>query len=61
MKVKVPLLVLLLLAAAVGYLLGTEKGRRQRDLIVNKVLRREVIDELADTLEEAADGHSIRG
>lgn len=54
MKVKVPLLVLLLLAAAVGYLLGTEKGRRQREQIVNRVLRREAIDELADAVDEVA-------
>jgi hypothetical protein len=40
MNVKVPLIVLLLLAAAVGYLLGTEKGRGQRDTVIAKVRRR---------------------
>lgn len=37
MKVKVPLLLLLVLAAAVGYTLGTESGRAQRDVILVKL------------------------
>ena len=41
MKVKVPLLILLLIAAAVGYMYGTEGGRAQRDLILVKLGRGE--------------------
>lgn len=37
MKVKVPLLLLLVLAAAAGYMLGTESGRAQRDVILVKL------------------------
>jgi len=40
MKLKV-LLIMLLLAAAVGYLLGTENGRAQRDVILVKLGRRQ--------------------
>ena len=40
MKVKIPLAVVLLLSAAVGYLLGTEAGRQQRDMILVKVGRK---------------------
>ncbi len=36
MKVR-GLLVSLVLAAAVGYLLGTKKGRGQRDMVVGKI------------------------
>ena len=39
MKVKVPLLILLLMAAAVGYMYGTEGGRAQRDIILVKLGR----------------------
>ena len=37
MKVTIPLMLLLLLAAAIGYLIGTENGRAQRDLILVKL------------------------
>lgn len=37
MKVTIPLALLLLLAAAIGYLLGTENGRAQRDLVLVKL------------------------
>ena len=40
MKLKV-LLIMLLLAAAVGYLLGTEQGRAQRDVVLVKLGRRQ--------------------
>ena len=45
MKVKVPLLLLLILAASVGYLLGTEKGRQQRDAVVGRIRNRGALDE----------------
>lgn len=54
MKVKVPLVLLLLLAAAVGYLLGTEKGRGQRDEVLAKIRERKAGDALVETAEEAA-------
>jgi hypothetical protein len=53
MKVKVPLLLLLLLAAAVGFLLGTENGRQKRDQLVSKIRNRGPIDDLVDEVEEA--------
>lgn len=37
MKVKVSLLLLLAMAAAFGYMLGTESGRAQRDVILVKL------------------------
>ena len=40
MKLKV-LLIMLLLAAAVGYLLGTEQGRSQREVVLVKLGRRQ--------------------
>ena len=57
MKVKVPLLLLLLLAAAVGYLLGTESGRAQRDvLLVRLGCKEPEADALgADPATESAD------
>ncbi len=39
MKIKIPLGLLLLLAGALGYLLGTENGRAQRDVIMVKLGR----------------------
>lgn len=41
MKVKIPLGLLVVLAAALGYMLGTEGGRKQRDVILVKVGRKE--------------------
>ncbi len=41
MKVKIPLVLLLVLAAAVGYMLGTENGRAQRDVILVKLGRKD--------------------
>ena len=40
MKVKVPLAALLLLALALGYVLGTENGRAQRDMVLVKMGRK---------------------
>jgi uncharacterized membrane protein len=53
MNVKFPLGALLILAAVLGYLLGTESGRQQRDSLVRKVRRDESIDELIDAVDEA--------
>ncbi len=39
MKVKIPLVLLLLIAGAVGFLLGTDAGRAQRDVILVKLGR----------------------
>jgi hypothetical protein len=39
MKVKLPLALVVVLAIALGYLMGTESGRRRRDVILVKVGR----------------------
>jgi hypothetical protein len=49
-KVKVPILVLLLLAIAVGYLLGTEAGRARRDVILVKMGRKEPEEAAAENV-----------
>lgn len=36
MKVTVPLALMLIVASAIGYLVGTESGRQQRELILVK-------------------------
>ena len=54
MKVKIPL-VLLLLAAVIGYVLGTERGRAQRDVILVKLGRKSGEDEGAGQETEAVD------
>ena len=41
MKVKIPLVLLLLIATALGYALGTENGRTQRDVILVKLGRKD--------------------
>ena len=53
MKVKTPLLLLLVLAAAVGYLLGTESGRAKRDQLMVKLGRKEAEADAAIGLAEA--------
>lgn len=57
MNVKVPLALLLILAAAVGYLLGTEKGRGHRDAVMSKIgeRRSEVVDLTEDAAEAVTD------
>ncbi len=55
MKVKVPLILLLLLAAAVGYLLATEKGRGQRDQIIVKVRERRGGEAPSESTDETID------
>jgi len=52
MKVRLPLGILLLLAAAVGYLLGTESGRQQRDRLIAIIRREEAIDELIEAIDD---------
>ncbi len=54
MNVKVPLGLLLLLAVAVGYLLGTEKGRGQRDMVMGKIRERQSDTEVVDLTEAQA-------
>lgn len=53
MKVKIPLGLLLLLACALGYMFGTEDGRKHRDVILVKVGRKEA--ETADPDPEESD------
>ena len=53
MKVKIPLALVLLLAISLGYLLGTEAGRSQRNLILVKVGRRPSEDELEAEAEDS--------
>jgi hypothetical protein len=55
MKVKVPLAMLLLLALTVGYVLGTENGRAQRDMILVKLGRKEADEPASD---DAASGEA---
>lgn len=57
MKVKVPLGLLLLLAAAIGYMYGTEDGRKRRDVILVKVGRKEEEALSADAEPGAAPEH----
>jgi len=60
MKVKIPLVLLLLIATALGYALGTENGRAQRDVILVKLGRKDAIDPVgaaeaaAETVADAA-------
>lgn len=53
MKVKIPLALVLLLALSLGYLLGTEAGRAQRNLILVKVGRKPSEDELEAEAEDS--------
>lgn len=50
---KIPVLLLVILAAAAGYLFGTESGRSQKDQLVGRIKRDG--DDLADDLADAAD------
>lgn len=54
MNVKLPLGIVILLAALAGYLLGTEAGRAQRDMILVK-LGRGGDSDAADAVSDAAD------
>ena len=53
MKVKLPLGILLAVAAVLGYLMGTEAGRQQRDSLLRRVRREEATDELIETVDDA--------
>lgn len=50
---KTRVLLLVLVAAAVGYLLGTEKGRGQRDQIIVKIRERRGTAAPTDPVEQA--------
>ncbi len=64
MKAKLPLGLLLLIASAMGYLMGTEAGREQRDALI-RIIRRQndvigaeaevVAEVVAESADEAAD------
>jgi hypothetical protein len=54
MKVKIPLGLLLLLASAMGYLMGTEAGREQRDALIRIIRRqKDVLEAEAEASTEA--------
>ncbi len=53
MNVKVPLGFLLLLSAALGYMFGTEDGRKRRDVILVKVGRKEEEEAVSADSEQA--------
>ena len=59
MNVKLPLGILLMMAAILGYLLGTESGRQQRDSLVRKIRREESIDELIEAVDEAVTEEAV--
>ena len=48
MKVKFPLAVILLLALTLVYVLGTENGRAQRDMILVKMGRKDADEPVVD-------------
>jgi hypothetical protein len=56
MNVKLPLGILLMVAAILGYLLGTESGRQRRDSLVRMAGREDATDELTDETIEAVTG-----
>lgn len=55
MKVKL-LVLIVVLAIACGYLMGTESGRKQRDVILVKLGRADgdALDEVAEAVADAA-------
>lgn len=53
MKVKIPLLALLLLAGLAGYLLGTEAGNAQRDRLLVLLGRKDAEADAALDIAEA--------
>lgn len=55
MNVKLPLGVALLLAIAVGYLLGTEAGRERRDDLMRRAGRGDAADDLIDDIAAVVD------
>ena len=55
MNVKIPLAVLLVLSVALGYMLGTESGRQQRDALLAKVGRKQIGGDADETEAAPAD------
>lgn len=55
MKVRIPLGLLLILASAVGYLLGTEAGREQRDNLIRIIRRQNDVIEAEAANEDGAE------
>ena len=61
MKVKVPIALIVVLAIACGYLMGTESGREKRDVILVKLgradanVRTEVSDAATDATEQVVE------
>ena len=55
MKVKIPLGLLLLLASAMGYLMGTEAGREQRDNLIRIIRRQNDVIEADAAAEDGTD------
>jgi hypothetical protein len=54
--VKLPPLLLILIAAALGYLFGTEQGRAQRDALLDKLRNeQDTIEDALDAAEDALD------
>ncbi len=53
MNVKIPIGIVLVMAAVLGYLLGTEAGRQQRDGLLSRIRREEAIDDVVEAVEEA--------
>jgi len=53
-KVKVPVFLLMMLAAMAGYLLGTESGQEQRDRLLEKLGRARAETDMALDIAEAA-------
>ncbi len=55
MKVTVPLALVLILATAVGYLVGTESGRQRRDFVLAKLGRTRAEIDGEDAASEAGE------
>ena len=53
-KVKVPVFLLMMIAAMAGYLLGTESGQEQRDRLLEKLGRARAETDMALDIAEAA-------
>lgn len=55
MKVKIPLVLLLIVAAVVGYVLGTENGRQQRDAVIVRFRKQGPVEEAAEAASDTAE------
>ncbi|MFT6289851.1 MAG: hypothetical protein ACJAR2_000436 [Ilumatobacter sp.] len=56
MNVKLPLGLVLIIASALGYLLGTDAGREQRDSLMRKIQRQ---DDIIETEAAVIDGLDV--